>query len=98
MNLTARPGLNLSLRALADLRELESLNLSYTALGNDVLKDIAELKICQLNLAATFVTDAGMNQVAEHPQLQALILYNTLITDGALAPLAPKKPSPAGPF
>lgn len=76
-------------RRIAGLADLLVLDLSGSTIDDDrqlaLLAPLARLE--KLDLSATAVTDAGLKQVRQFPQLRDLNLTNTPITDAGLGHL-----------
>ena len=72
---------------LKSLGSLETLNLAQTGIIDVELATLAELDLQNLNLAATLVTDAGLQHLAQMHGLQSLALDRTEIGDEGLAKL-----------
>ena len=80
------------LKELAQLKQLQSLNLHCTEVTDAGLKELAALKQLQsLNLVGTKVTDAGLKELAAVKPLQMLDLHGTQVTDAGLKELAALK-------
>jgi len=74
-----------TLEGLADLPQLQHLNLSGTQVTDAELPVLAALTQLQdLDLSSTQVTDAGLPVLAALTQLQDLDLSNTQVTDAGL--------------
>ena len=69
-----------------DLTEVTTLDLGFTKITDEGLKDVAKLqKLKWLWLNDTNITDAGLKDVAKLQQLKILILSGTKATDAGLA-------------
>jgi internalin A len=78
-----------TLRRIARLNDLESLDLSHSAIDDRQLALLAPLaaRLRELTLSGTNVTDAGLKELARFHELDYLELTNTRITDAGLAHL-----------
>ena len=77
------------LPAIADLDNLEELDLSYTAISGNGLKALIKLKkLKHLVLDFTFVADEDLSVVKDFPRLTSLSMRGTAIGDDGLASLA----------
>jgi len=80
------------LKELAFLKQLQSLNLSFTKVTGAELKNLAGLKQLQsLDLCGTQVTDAGLKELTVLKHLQTLDLNWTSVSDAGLKELATLK-------
>src|SRR5262245_9765778 len=71
-----------SLRKLAALRNLQSLDLSNTGLTDPDLKELAGLRsLRSLNLRYNRIGDIGLKELATLNNLEAVTLDHTQITD-----------------
>ena len=77
------------LKELAELKNLQVLDLTYTGVTDAGMKDLAGLKNLQtLWLSGTGVADAGLRELAGLNSLQALYLDDTKVTDTGTKELA----------
>lgn len=78
------------LREINKITSLCYLNLCETSIGNNALPYLRDLKnLNDLHLAATSVTDSGLQELVDHHQpIWKLVLINTNITDVGLKKLA----------
>jgi hypothetical protein len=66
------------------LRELESLSLLGTSIGDGGIERLTHLRLKQLFLNRTGITDEGVRHLSHMTTLQTLVLDETQITDAAL--------------
>ena len=72
----------------ADLEKVVSLNLNFTKLTDEGLKELPKLKrLTYLRLFSTQITDAGLKELTKRQQLTAIDLGLTQITDAGLKEL-----------
>ena len=84
-----RPVGDADLAFLEGLSSLETLDLSYTRITDEGLKQIKGLKsLKRLALHGTKVTDAGLKEIAELENLEVLFLAETTVGDAGLKHLA----------
>ena len=68
------------------MKNLTSLNLSYTAITDAGLKEVAkltklkELALGSISRSSSIITDAGLKEVAKMENLTSLVLSYTAIT------------------
>ena len=75
--------------AKVDLEKVVSLNLNFTKLTDEGLKELPKLKqLTYLRLFSTQITDASLKELAKRQQLTAIDLGSTQITDTGLKELA----------
>ena len=73
----------------ADLEKVVSLNLNFTKITDEGLKELPKLKqLTYLRLFSTQITDASLKELAKRQQLTAIDLGSTQITDTGLKELA----------
>ena len=73
----------------ADLEKVVSLNLNFTKITDEGLKELPKLKqLTYLRLFSTQITDASLKELAKRQQLTAIDLGLTQITDAGLKELA----------
>jgi internalin A len=76
------------MKDLADLKQLQTLDLRNTSVTDTGLKDLAALtQLRELYLIGTNVTNAGLKEVATLKQLQKLYLVGAKVTDAGLKDL-----------
>ena len=76
----------------ADLEKVVSLNLNFTKLTDEGLKELPKLKHrTYLRLFSTQITDSSLKELAKQHQLTAIDLGSTQITDTGLKELAKLK-------
>ena len=76
------------LAVVADMKELENLNLSYTSITSNGLRHVSKLgKLKILDLAGCDIRDDGLTNLAGLTNLQWLILSGSNVTDRGLARL-----------
>ena len=76
------------LKELKDLKQLTSLDLTWTWGTAAVLKELKDLKqLTSLDLSGTGVTDAGLKELKDLKQLTTLYLGGTKVTDDGVADL-----------
>ena len=81
-----------TLKTLAGLTKISSLNLRGTEVTSAGLAQLKELKgLTHLHLEKTKVNDAGLKFLQELPNLEYLNLYGTEITDAGLPQLGQLK-------
>ncbi len=77
------------LKEIKDLKNLQELNLTFTAVGDDALKHLKELKhLKTLTLGQTLVTDAGLKELGELKDMEELDLDGTAVTDVGMKAIA----------
>jgi hypothetical protein len=77
------------LTRLANLPQLDTLNLSNTSIGDEGLAALGELPALRhLFLVNTQVTDAGLRQLGRFTQLTTLFVTSNAVTDDGLAGLS----------
>lgn len=72
------------IRDLADCQHLRSLDLFRTKISDTSLVWLSDLKLEHLGLGRTAVTDVGLPELAEYPDLKYLDLRGTALTDRGL--------------
>ena len=73
----------------ADLADVNELNLMYSQITDESLKDVAKLQnLTRLYLGDTKITDAGLKEVAKLQNLTRLRLPRTKVTDAGLKEVA----------
>lgn len=78
-----------AIRLLNSFPKLESLHLNNTAIGDDLLKHVGEIRtLKELSLADTKITDVGLKHLIKLDKLEQLDVSGTLITDEGLLQLA----------
>ena len=78
--------------AKVDLEKVVSLNLNFTKITDEGLKELPKLKqLTYLRLFSTQITDSSLNELAKRQQLTAIDLGSTQITDAGLKELAKLK-------
>ena len=76
----------------ADLEKVVSLNLNFTKITDEGLKELPKLKqLTYLRLFSTQITDSSLKELAKRQQLTAIDLGSTQITDTGLKELAKLK-------
>ena len=70
------------------LPDVTSLDLSGSSITNDALAALDGAAIRTLRLDRTAITDAGLAQLVDLPELESLSLQHTPVTDAGLANLA----------
>jgi hypothetical protein len=77
------------IRAVAGLKQLQVLDLTWTNISDAGLKELAGLPhLRELSLGSTKISDAGLKELAGFKQLQVLVLSGTPISDAGLKELA----------
>ena len=72
----------------ADLEKVVSLNLNFTKITDEGLKELPKLKqLTAIDLGSTQITDAGLKELAKLKQLTSLNLNNTKVTKAGVAEL-----------
>ena len=66
------------------MRNLQSLDIGGTSASDDDLRALKPLRLAELSLSDTCVTDLGVRSLANFPRLQLLYLERTAITDDSL--------------
>jgi hypothetical protein len=78
-----------ALKDLADLKQLEILDLRNASVSDAGLKELGELtQLRELYLIGDAITDAGLKQIAAHKKLEKLYLVGAQVTDAGLKNLA----------
>ncbi len=75
------------LRGLAGLTKLRKLDLYRNLIGDEGLRHLKRLKLEDLNLDSTGITDAGLVYLRGATNLRTLMIDDTQITDGGLVNL-----------
>jgi hypothetical protein len=76
------------LTLLKSISDIKWLNLANTAITNDGLAHLAELKLIKLHLEKTSIGDAGLAHLKDQTELVYLNLYATKVTNEGLKQLA----------
>ena len=72
----------------ADLEKVVSLNLNFTKITDEGLKELPKLKqLTYLRLFSTQITDSSLKELAKLKQLTSLNLNNTKVTKAGVAEL-----------
>lgn len=80
---------NAGLKELAQLQNLQAVDLSHTKVTDAGLKELAALmNLHSVDLGASAVTDAGLRELAAVKSLQKLYFGSTAVTDAGLKELA----------
>lgn len=72
---------------LKNMHNLLALDLSYTALDDSCIPTLASMKLANLNLSGTNVTDDGAHQLNECKGLKRLLLEDTDVSDDMVSNL-----------
>jgi hypothetical protein len=76
------------LRILAEMPDLEKLNLRHLVVGDALLEGLSQhSKLREVHLDDTLITDEGLQHLTSLPQLRQLTLAETRISDAGLLPL-----------
>ena len=72
----------------ADLEKVVSINLNFTKITDEGLKELPKLKqLTYLRLFSTQITDSSLKELAKLKQLTSLNLNNTKVTKAGVAEL-----------
>lgn len=81
------------MRRVAECRNLRTLYLTQTRIGNEGLKSLGSLQqLRKLQLSGGYVTHAGLRHLQSLPRLSELSIFGDPLPDAILAPLSQIKP------